>query len=426
MNILFLTDNFPPEVNAPASRTYEHAVRWVAAGAKVTVITGAPNFPQGKVYSGYRNRLFGKENINGIEVIRVWTFITANEGFIKRSIDYLSFAFSAFIAGLFCKADVIVATSPQFFTTFAGSALGFLRRKPWIFELRDLWPESLVAVGATHNSTLISLLERIEMRLYRHSARVIAVTPSFKANLVARGIPPEKVEVVTNGADLTLWQPRPIDEDIRTELKLAGKFVVGYIGTHGMAHALDFIVRAAAKVQDPRLHFLFIGDGAEKASIVELAGSLGLTNVSFLPSIPKQDVPRYLASTDVALVPLRRSDTFKTVIPSKIFEAAAMNKPILLGVEGQAEEIVREFNAGPPFAPEDEADFLDKLHQLATDTETYRAYQAGCANLAIAYDRNRLADKMLNIISYTAKNHRRDRKFFERKVNCTCEGDKRV
>ena len=351
MNILFLTDNFPPEVNAPASRTYEHAVRWVAAGAKVTVITGAPNFPQGKVYAGYRNRLFGKENINGIQVIRVWTFVTANEGFIKRSIDYLSFAVSAFIAGLFCRADVIVATSPQFFTTFAGAALGFLKRKPWIFELRDLWPESLVAVGATHNSALISLLERIELNLYRHSSRVVAVTPSFKANLVARGIPAEKIEVVTNGADLTLWQPCPIDEDIRTELGLTGKFIVGYIGTHGMAHALDFIVRAAASVQNTRLHFLFIGDGAEKASIVELTRSLELKNVSFVPSIPKQDVPRYLASTDVALVPLRRSNTFKTVIPSKIFEAAAMNKPILLGVEGQAEEIIREFNAGISFVP---------------------------------------------------------------------------
>lgn len=402
MKILFITDNFPPEVNAPASRTYEHAVRWVRKGAQVTVITCAPNFPQGRVYPGYKNRLLSTETIDGIRVVRVWSYITANEGFVKRSLDYLSFAAAALIGGLFEKADVIVATSPQFFTTFTGAALSWIKRRPWIFELRDLWPESIVAVGAARSPALIRMLERIELFLYRNAARVVAVTPAFRQNLVRRGIAHDKIEVVTNGADLSMWQSRPKDEALREQLGLGGKFVVGYIGTHGMAHALDFVVRCAAATTDPRVHFLFVGDGAQKAAVVELATALNLRNVTFLDPVPKNEVPRYLASTDVALVPLRRSDTFKTVIPSKIFEAAAMRVPILLGVEGQAEEIIRTHRAGECFVPEDIEDFADKLARLANDKAFYDACQEGCASLAAAYDRDMLAGEMLRIVSEVA------------------------
>ena len=403
MRILFLTDNFPPEVNAPASRTYEHARRWVENGAEVTVITCAPNFPKGKVYPGYRNRLVSTETMNGIKVVRVLSYITANEGFVKRSLDYLSFAFTSFFAGLFQKHDVIVATSPQFFTTFAGAALSFIRRKPWVFEVRDLWPESLVAVGAARNPLLIGLLERIELLLYRNAARVIVVTDAFKDNLIRRGIDPAKIDTITNGADLTLWEPRPIDLKLRTELGLTGKFVIGYVGTHGMAHGLDFIVRAASKLTEKNIHFLFIGDGAEKDNVVTLARSLGVTNVSFQPSVPKEAVPQYLACMDAALVPLRRSDTFKTVIPSKIFEAAAMGKPILLGVEGQAEAIVNEFQAGLTFTPEDEESFLTTISSLADDPDLYSSLQHGCTALAQAYDRDKLAGRMLALLQGVAQ-----------------------
>lgn len=404
MRVLFITDNFPPEVNAPAARTYEHALRWVRSGTEVTVITCTPNFPEGRVYQGYANRPRTTEMIDGIRVVRVWSYITANEGFIKRSLDYLSFALSAFFAGLFEKADVIVATSPQFFTTLAGAALSIFRRKPWIFELRDLWPESIVAVGAARNPRLIYALECIELSLYRHAARIIAVTPAFKDNLVRRGIAADKIDVITNGADLSMWRARPPAADLLAELGLQGKFVIGYIGTHGMAHGLDFIVRCAAHIDDPRIHFVFIGGGAEKTRVVELAASLGTKNITFLPSIAKQDVPHYLASTDIALVPLRRSDTFKGVIPSKIFESAAMRIPILLGVEGQAEKIIRHFGAGVCFKPEDEADFLSKLVQLSEDRTLYQTCQKGCDALAAAYDRDRLANDMLSILQKVSAN----------------------
>jgi len=402
MRILFITDNFPPETNAPATRTYEHCRAWVNAGAEVTVITCAPNFPQGRVFEGYRNRLYRKEAIDGITVIRVWSYVTANEGFAKRVLDYVSFAVMAFAAGLFQKCDVIVATSPQFFTTWAASALSKVRRRPWIFELRDLWPESIRTVGAMKQSRILDRLERIELWLYRDAARVVAVTDAFKANLVGRGIDAAKIDVVTNGANLEHYTPRPKDEALLASLGLEDKFVVGYIGTHGLAHSLDFIVRSAAKVTDPAVRFLFVGDGAMKQTVVRLARELGADNVVFHDPIPKEEVPRYLASVDVSLAPLKRSETFKTVIPSKIFEASAMGKPTLLGVEGEAQGIIETYRAGLCFRPEDEADFLAALTRLKKDSALYGTCVEGCGRLARAYDRRRLAAEMLEIIKKVA------------------------
>lgn len=395
MKILFITDNFPPEVNAPATRTYEHCRQWSAAGDQVTVITCAPNFPQGKVHDGYRNKLCQREIMDGIEVIRVWSYITANEGFAKRVLDYLSFAFTSFWAGLFKDYDVIIATSPQFFTTFSGFALSKIRRKPWVFELRDLWPESIKAVGAMESGLLIKFLEKIELFMYRDADLVVPVTWAFKENLERRGIDAGKIMVVPNGADLDLYQPQEKDRDLLAALQLEGKFVIGYIGTHGLAHGLDFIIRAAAKIDDPSLHFLFIGAGAAKADAVRLASDLKVGNVTFLDPVAKEEVGRYLSVTDAALVPLRRSDTFKTVIPSKIFESAAMGKPILLGVDGQARQIVEQFDAGLYFEPENEVSFMEAVSRLAADRNLYARLQEGGTRLAQGYDRSRLAEQML-------------------------------
>ncbi|HET9902486.1 MAG TPA: glycosyltransferase family 4 protein [Xanthobacteraceae bacterium] len=398
MRILFIADNFPPELNAAATRTYEHAVQWVRAGAQVTVLTCAPNFPQGRVYPGYRNALRQREIIDGIEVMRLWSYIAPNAGVLKRIIDQASFGASAAIAGLFHDADVIVASSPQFFTTWAGLFLGTVRRRPWIFELRDLWPASIVAVGAMKPGRMIRMLERIELYLYRRCAAVIANTPALRTNLVSRGIDPNKIHVIPNGVDLQAFRPRPKDPALLESLGLQGKFVVGYIGTHGMAHGLDFIVEAAAGLARERLHFLFVGDGAEKAKVRRRAAEVQLTNASFLDPVQKAQVADYIALMDVALVPLRRSETFKTVIPSKIFECAAMRKPILLGVEGQAQELVEHYAAGLCFRPEDADDFRAKLMRLMESADTYQTLQEGCARLAAAYERTRLADEMLSIL----------------------------
>lgn len=399
MKILFITDNFTPEVNAPATRTYEHIQEWIKEDdVEVTVITCAPNFPHGKVYEGYKNKLYQKEYIDGIEVIRVWSYITSNSGFVKRVLDYVSFGVMAFFVGLFKKHDLIIATSPQFFTTWAAWGISKIKRKPWVFELRDLWPESIKTVGAMKQGRIIDTLEKIELGLYKSCDKVIPVTDAFKANLISRGIDANKIEVVTNGSNMELFSPREKNQELLKELSLENKFIIGYIGTHGMAHSLDFVVNTISKVEDTDIHFLFIGDGAMKATIVDIAKRLDIKNITFLNPIKKDDVPTYLSICDVSLAPLKKEDNFKTVIPSKIFEASAMQKPTLLGVEGQAQEIIEEYDAGLCFEPENETDFIEKVNILKNDKNRYEKLQRGSEELAKKYDRKRLAKKMIDIV----------------------------
>ena len=399
MKILFLTDNFPPEVNAPATRTYEHAQEWIKNGAEVTIITCAPNFPHGKIYDGYKNKLYQKTNMDGIEVIRVWSYVTANSGFVKRVLDYVSFAFMAFWIGLFQKYDIIIATSPQFFTTWAGWGLSKIRRKPWIFELRDLWPESIKTVGAMKQGIAIDILEKIELALYRDATRVIAVTDAFKTNLIKRGIDAKKIDVITNGSNLDLFYPRIKNPELLKRYGLENKFIIGYIGTHGLAHSLDFIVRSIAKIKDPQIHFIFVGDGAMKNTVLTIAQELGIENATFLDPVSKDLVPEYLSLCDISLAPLKKEENFKTVIPSKIFEASAMQKPTLLGVEGQAQEIIEYYNVGLCFEPENEKDFIEKVILLKENNSIYQNLQSGCEKLAKAYNRKVLAKQMLSVLT---------------------------
>lgn len=401
MRILFLTDNFPPEVNAPANRTYEHCKEWVSVGVDITVITCVPNFPIGKVYKGYRNRLYQKEQIDGIKVIRVWSYISANEGFFKRVLDYISYAFMAFWVGLFVKTDLIIATSPQFFTAVSGAILAFCKRKKWIMEVRDLWPESIIAVGAMKRNLFIRFFEWLEKKLYQYADHIVVVTDTFKEKISQRGIKSEKISVFKNGANLNFYKPSIKPKYLVERLGLENKFVFAYIGTHGMAHGLHFILSAISKIKltHPEYMFLFIGDGAEKKGLKVFAEELGLTNVLFLDSVPKDLIVDYLNLLDVALVNLRKNDTFLTVIPSKLFEAAAMGKPVLLGLEGETKRIVEKYNAGLCFIPENESSFLTALHRIGEDKYCYNKYKNGCFKLAADFNRNKIAAAMLEKIT---------------------------
>jgi colanic acid biosynthesis glycosyl transferase WcaI len=349
MRILFLTENFPPETNAAATRVYERAVFWMRWGHQVTVLTTAPNFPQGKLFDGYKNRWFQRETVDGIEIVRVKTFIAANEGVVLRTLDFVSFMVSAFVAGLFLRRpDVVVATSPQFFTAIGGWALAALRRLPFVFELGDLWPRSILAVGALPPGRVITCLERIELFLYRRSRAVVALTQAFKDNLVARGIAPEKVAVIRNGVDLDRYAPRARDTDRAALLGTADKFVIGYIGTHGLAHDLGNVLAAAEQLRDaPAIAFLLVGAGAERQRLIEEARRRALRNVVFVPMQPKEAMASIWSICDVALVHLKDSAAFAEVIPSKIFEAMAMGLPILLvSPAGEASRILAEDDAG--------------------------------------------------------------------------------
>ncbi len=392
MRILFLTDNFPPEVNAPATRTYEHCKEWVKQGAQVTVITCTPNFPEGKVYKGYRNKWIQHEDMDGIHVIRVWTYITANEGFFKRILDYLSFMIASFLAGTTVKTDIIVATSPQFFTAIAGRWLSFWKRKPWVMEIRDLWPESITAVGASKRTLIIRFFEWLEKRMYRSARKLVVVTDAFAQTLIDKHhIAPEKIAVVKNGANLDLFKPQVKNVDLLKKLGLEDKVVIGYIGTHGMAHALDFVLKTAKQIEHTNYHFLLIGAGAKRKELLELKDTLALSNVTMLESVSKQEVKEYISILDIGLVNLKKSDTFKSVIPSKIFELAAMHKPILLGVEGESAAIINNYGVGLTFEPENSSDLINCLHAMQTKEFKYD-------QLLQDFDRKNLAVKMLNFL----------------------------
>jgi glycosyltransferase involved in cell wall biosynthesis len=403
IHILFLTDNFPPEVNAPASRTHEHCKRWVAAGVRVTVITCAPNFPTGQVFPGYRNALWQQEVVDGIHVIRVWSYISANEGFARRILDYISYMLSAFMASLFVRrVDVVVGTSPQFFTAVGAWAAAAVKRVPFIFELRDLWPESIKAVGAMRQSAVLGALERLELFLYRRAARVVSVTHAFKRVLMGRGINRDKIVVVTNGADSSRFSPRNKDVALEADLGWQGCFVAGYIGTHGMAHALDTVLDAARVLQeDPNggdFRFLLLGDGASKGALQQQAKEQGLHTVRFVDTVPKEQVARYWSLLDASIIHLKRDPLFTTVIPSKLFECMAMGIPVVHGVQGESAELVTGNDVGMAFPPQDAPALVAALRQLASDASLRERFKANGPAAARRYDRGTLAAQMLEVL----------------------------
>lgn len=400
MHILFLTDNFPPEGNAPATRTYEHAIRWVKAGHKVTVITCAPNFPEGKVFDGFKNKLYDVSNVDEIRVVRVKTYIAANEGFVKRILDYMSFMVAGFFAGLFQKKpDVIVATSPQFFCACAGWALSAVRRKPFVFELRDIWPASITAVGAMKDSKAIRLLEKIEVFLYERADAIVSVTHAFKKELIERGVDGSKIEVVLNGVDLSKYEPQDKDSELAKQYGLEGKFVAGYIGTHGMAHGLEHIVSVAERLQDHNdIRIVFAGGGAARQKVVDLVEQKGLGNVVLIDRQPKEMMPKLWSLCDVSLVPLINSDLFRTVIPSKIFECMGMGIPTIMSVpEGEATVIIRKTDSGIVVESENVEQIAASVEKLSTDKELFKSLQKSSVNAAPLYSRDLMAEDMLTV-----------------------------
>jgi len=410
MHILFLTDNFPPEVNAPASRTFEHCREWVRLGEQVTVITCAPNFPKGKVFAGYRNRLWQTETIEGIRVIRVWTYITANEGFIRRSLDYLSFMVSSNIASLWVrKVDIVIGTSPQFFTVCAAYIVGLLKRVPWIFELRDIWPASIRAVGSMGDSFLYRSLERLELFLYKKATHIIALTQSFKKELISRGVEADKIDVVTNGVDLSLFKPRSKDAALVQRLGLENQFIAGYIGTIGMAHGLETIIEAAEIIQNtpnPENHnikILILGDGARKEFLKQLAKDKKLKNLIFIDTVPKAEVADYWSLLDVSIIHLKKDPLFEKVIPSKLFESMAMGVPVLHGVLGESAEIVNRLGVGKTIIPDCPRVLAQELLNLSMNALELQQMKKAALQAANQFDREHLAKSMLASITETVK-----------------------
>jgi glycosyltransferase involved in cell wall biosynthesis len=406
MKILFLADNFPPETNAAATRVYERAVYWAEWGHEVTVVTSFPNFPQGRLYPGYRNQWRQVETLDGIRVVRVKTFVAANKGgAFLRTLDFLSFMVTATVAALGeRRPDVVAATSPQFFAAVAGWLVGALRGVPFVFELGDIWPASIVGVGAMERSPLLALMESLELFLYRRAAQVVALTRAFKTNLTGRGIDPGKIAVVLNGVDLGRYAPRPRDEALATEWNVASKFVIGYVGTHGMAHGLGNVLDAAEKIREREdICFLLVGDGAERDLLLADAARRKLANVRMIGPQPKDAMPRIWSLCDVALVHLRDSPVFAEVIPSKIFEAMGMGKPILLAAPaGEAKEIVEADRAGIWVPPGDPVALAAATRTLADDPSARERFAAAALRAAPGHSRRAQAEDMLKVLASAA------------------------
>jgi len=401
MRILFFADNFRPETNAPATHIYERCRLWVREGHEVTVITGAPNFPEGKIYDGFRNRLRSVEMMDGIRVVRVITYITANKGFLRRTLDYVSFVPSAvFFALMEPRPDVVISSSPQLFVAVAGVAYARFRKLPHVFELRDLWPASILATTSMQPGKVYERLERLELSLYRKSRRVLAFTESFAEDLASRGIEREKIDVVINGTSLDLFSPvEHKDHDLERQLGLAGRFVVGYLGTLGLAHGLENVLAAAEALADQGITFLFVGSGAAEASLKAAASNRGLSNVVFVPRRPKEEISRYWSLCDVALVHLRNDPLFATVIPSKIFEAMAVGLPILyVGPPGEGQKIVERHGAGLITPPDEPQQLAAAVLRMAQDAELRNSKRSNSAASAHLYSRERQAADTLRVL----------------------------
>lgn len=356
MRILYVSQYFPPEMGAPSARVHELSREWVKLGHKVSVLTGFANHPTGHKSPEDRFRLTRRSEINGIDVIRSYVWATPNKGVIKRMISYASFMISASLIGSVraVRPDVVVATSPQLLCALSGYMLAGRFRVPFIFEVRDLWPESILAVEAMNDSATIRALKKLALFLYTNSHRIVTVGNGYKKEICERyPIRAERIEVVPNGVDADLFVPGPRDNEVRKEFGWGDKFVILYLGTHGMAHALHVTLEAADRLKNlGKLLFVFVGEGAQKEDLKEFARQKRLKNVQFIDHQPKSRVPLFYSACDIGLVTLRNAKLFQNVLPSKIFEYLGMGKPILMSVDGEARSLLAEAEAGWYVPPE--------------------------------------------------------------------------
>lgn len=400
MKILLLCHYFAPEPGAPQARLLETSRAWVAAGHEVTVLTGFPNHPTGILAENDRGLLFREDRMDGIRILRSWLYATPNKGFLRKIAGHLSFMVTAVLIGgaRARRPDVVIASSPTFFSVLSAFVLGLYWRRPFVFEVRDLWPAIFSELGVLTNRRILGVLEGLELFLYRRAARVITVTEGFRQDIVKRGIDSAKVATITNGVDPEFFSPR-IEQE--AERRRTGKFTVLYLGAHGISHALQRILDVAEELSgDPEIEFVFVGSGAEKEGLVARAERDGLQNVRFVPPVGKTEVREWYGAADVALVPLRDVPLFTTFIPSKLFEVLACEVPVVASVAGEAAEIARRSGGAIVVPPEDVVGIRDALLDLKADDEKRQAMgRAGRKFVVLEYDRRVLARRYAGVLA---------------------------
>ena len=355
VSVLIISHYYPPEVGAPQARLSEMAYIWSKSGFDIKVITCMPNHPNGIIPQKYLGHNYFIEKINGIKIHRCQTFATPNEGVTKKLIGHLVFMGNVVrqFKHLTKSVDIILVSSPTFFSVISAYVLSKMYQKPFIFEVRDLWPAVFKELNVIKNKVLLSILEKIELFLYMKSVKVVTVTKSFTDNIISRGVPREKVHTITNGVNTKLFRPIDKDDNLIKSLSLSGKFIVLYLGAHGISHGLETIISVAGILKRKKdIHFLFVGDGAKKEKLMLIAEQEKLSNISFLDSQPKNSIPSYYSIADAVLVPLKDIPLFDKFIPSKIFEIMAMGKPIIGSVRGESAEILVKSNGALVCKPE--------------------------------------------------------------------------
>ncbi len=426
MNILYISHYYPPEVNAPAMRVSELSRCWAKQGHNVTVLTGFPNHPCGVIPEEYQGLLRDQEVVDNINVIRTYIYAAPNKGFIKRILNYLSFMFSAIVLGTgrVGRPDVLIATSPQLFVGVAGYVISRIKKCKFVFEVRDLWPEEIVAVGAVKNRFVINMLEKLEMFLYRKADLIVAVAEGTIDTLVKRGIPEEKLALISNGVDIERFQFDHNQDHVKRVLGFENKFVVSYIGTHGMAHRLETVLDAADRLKaDSRIIFLLIGDGAEKENLIRQAREKKLSNVCFYDQLDRQTIPTFYQTADLFLVPLRKADLFKRNIPSKIYEIMAAKKPMIIATEGESRKLVEKHGAGISISPENSEEMAESIKYLQDNGEVRRRMgENGYAYVLANASRKQLAEDYSEVFQAVLDGKRLSTKLrFKRKAEQAVE-----
>jgi colanic acid biosynthesis glycosyl transferase WcaI len=412
VRILLLTDNYPPESNPPALRCSMHAKRWVERGHHVNIVTSFPNFPDGKVFGGYRQSLFKRETLDTVDVLRVPTLIFPNRAIFLRIVDFLSFMVTSCIASFFVgRPDVVMATSPQFFAAVSGWFVSRIYRRPFVFEIRDLWPDSIVAMGVMKEGRAIRLIRVIEQFLYQQADLIVTVTSTSRDLLIARGIDGDKIIVVTNGIDPDQLSPGAPPPELRAHLGLEGKTVVSYVGTVGMAHGLQLILDAAQDCRNrlPEVHFLIVGSGAELHDLQQQVAERGLGNVTFVGRVAHDDIVNYWRLSDMTLVLLKDIPLFRTVIPSKIFEAMATGTPIITNVRGELQTLLEPLGTAEMIEPSNLNALVDAIETLVRNPARRQELAAAALSASKQYNRVALADRLLDALTALSNRQAADR-----------------
>lgn len=404
MRIVWLCHYFAPEIGAPQARLLEMSRAFRVQGHEVAVVTCFPNHPNGELRAEDRGVAWRRDVIDGVVVHRCRSYVTPNKGFIKKTLGHLSFMITGYFglnrAAQEGRPDFVIVSSPTFFSVLTAWAWCWFKGIPWVFEVRDLWPAVFVELGVLRNRVLIGLLERVELFLYRRASRVVVVTKSFREQIAARGIARDKISVVTNGVDLERFSPGEKDEELARSNGLTNKFVVLYLGAHGISHALIRLLDAAERLRGvEEIRFVFVGEGAEKDGLIAEAKRRHLNNVVFHSGVPKEEVVNWYRQADVGLVPLRDVQLFRSFIPSKMFELMACGLPVIASVEGEAREILRESGGARVVRPEDAEAIAREILALRADAAARKTLgESGRRYVEAHYDRRKLASDYLVLL----------------------------